>query len=494
MKRNSRLLAGSTLFTAVAMAGAVAAAQPAYSTLSPAGATSSVTAAPSPASATSPTSAGSTTASSAATKPGRDSAGHTGQRAYDPVRALNRAAYPICSTEATGSLRDLRPLHRMVGDASVVGIGEATHNSREFFTLRDRIFRSLVAKKGFTTFAHETSWSTGVSLDRYITTGVGNPREIMRREFQTSSYQLWNVREYLEQIEWMREYNKHHARKLRFMGDDIGYVGPEVLDRVTGFVGKTRPALLPQVTRLYAGIRSTAEVEPWTTNYVQKPLAERVRLEAATRQVMTTVASLPPSTEQTWALQHARATWQVAKLFSYDLSGPAGLPPAAHRFRDQMMAENVAWWNRVTGGKVVVGAHNGNIAYETADPARYPKTQGAFLREQLGKRYVTIGLSFDRGSFNAIDTENPEAGIRTFTIGSAPAGNNEYTLDRVRYDDYLVDLRTLPRQTKEWLMVKRPTRDIGNVYPSPDLPVALGESYDLLIHLDTVTAADRLSD
>ncbi len=129
MKRNSRLLAGSTLFTAVAMSAAVAVAQPAHGTPSAAGATSSVTAAP-----TSPTSA-----------------------AHDPVRALDRAAHPIESTEATGGLEDLRPLHRMVGNASVVGIGEPAHNSREFFTLRDRIFRSLVAEKGFTTFAHETS-------------------------------------------------------------------------------------------------------------------------------------------------------------------------------------------------------------------------------------------------------------------------------------------------------------------------------------------------
>ncbi len=405
------------------------------------------------------------------------------------MRALNRAAYPISSTEATGSLRDLRPLNRMVGNASVVGIGEATHNSREFFTLRDRIFRSLVAKKKFTTFAHETSWSTGVSLDRYITTGVGNPREIMRRDFQ-GSY-LWNVREFLEQIEWMREYNKHHTTKLRFVGDDINYVSPEVLDRVTGFVAKTRPALLAQVTRLYAGIRSTAEVGAWTMDYVQKPLAERVRLEAATREVMTTVASLPPSTQRTWALQHARAAWQVAKLYSFDFSDGV-VPPEAFRFRDEMMAENVAWWNRVTGDKMVVGAHNGHISYE--GNAQYPKTQGAFLREQLGKRYVTIGLSFDRGSFNAQDTENQQAGIRTFTIGSAPANNTEYTLERVRYDDYVVDLRTLPRQTKQWLTVQRPTRDIGNAYPSPDLPVSLAKSYDLMIHLDTVTAADRLDD
>jgi erythromycin esterase len=407
------------------------------------------------------------------------------------VRALDRAAYPICSTEATGSLRDLRPLDRMVGNASVVGIGEPAHNAREFFTLRDRIFRSLVAEKGFTTFAHETSWSTGVSLDRYITTGVGDPREIMRREFQ-GSY-LWNVREFLEQIEWMREYNKHHARQLRFMGDDLGYVGPEVLDRVTDFVGQTRPELLPEVTRLYAGVRSTAEYEAWFNDYIQKPLAERVQLEADTRQVMTTVASLPPSTEQTWALQHARAAWQVAKLYSYDFTGPAGVPPELPLFRDQMMAENVAWWNRVTGDKIVVGAHNGHIAYETAIPA-VSEDAGCLPAGAAGQALRHHRAELRPRLLQRDRHRGPGGRIRTFTIGSAPAGNNEHTLERVRYDDYVVDLRRLPRQTKEWLMVKRPTRDIGNVYPSPDLPVALGESYDLLIHLDTVTAADRLDD
>ena len=57
----------------------------------------------------------------------------------------------------------------------------------------------------------------------------------MRREFQ-ASYQLWNIQEYLDLIEWMRQYNKHHTHKPHFIGDDLGYVGPEVIDRVTGHV------------------------------------------------------------------------------------------------------------------------------------------------------------------------------------------------------------------------------------------------------------------
>jgi erythromycin esterase len=122
-------------------------------------------------------------------------------------------------------------------------------------------------------------------------------------------------------------------------------------------------------------------------------------------------------------------------------------------------------------------------------PAEYPKIQGEFLREQLGRRYVPIGLSFDHGSFNAHDTNDVNGAIRKFTVGAPAAGNNESTLDKVAYRDYFVDLRTLPRSTKAWLKVERPTRDIGTAYPWPDSPVALAASYDVLIHLNQVTAA-----
>lgn len=411
----------------------------------------------------------------------------TSEELRDPVPVLTRAAKPVLSTEPAGGLADLRPLSRMVGDAAVVGIGEATHSSHEFFSLKHRAFCALVEHRGFTTFALEASWSTGLTLDRYVVSGVGDPREIMRREFQ-GSYEFWNNEEFLHLIEWMRAYNRTHKNKLHFIGDDLGYVGPETIDRVTSYISKTRPDLLPEFTRLYAGIRSDAEAGPWATAYWAKSLQERAKIEAAARQAVVRVESLPASAERTWALQHARAVWQVAKFYSLKIEDPAVLPEAM-RFRDQVMAENVVWWTKTTGAKIVLSAHNGHIAYKSSMPEQYPKLQGEFIREDLGRRYVNVGLTFDRGSFNARETNDPEGKLRTFTIGSAPAGNNEHTLDRVPYRDYLVDLRTLPSHTRSWLKVARPTRDIGTGYPFPDLPTALADSYDLLIHLNQVTAA-----
>lgn len=160
------------------------------------------------------------------------------------------------------------------------------------------------------------------------------------------------------------------------------------------------------------------------------------------------------------------------------------------RYRDQAMAANVLWWQRHTGTKVLLSAHDAHVGYKSYDPA-YPKMQGAFLRDGLGAAYVNIGLTFDRGSFNATDED--ETAVRRWTVGPAAPGSNERTLDRVRYRDYAVDLRTVGSPARTWLRQARPTYRIGTAYPDGPHDVALARTHDILIHLHRVEAA-RLRD
>ncbi|MFB6719175.1 erythromycin esterase family protein [Kribbella sp. NPDC056345] len=408
----------------------------------------------------------------------------------DPAAAdLAKVAHPIVSVEPGGDLSDLAILGRQVGSAQVVGIGEATHSSHEFFTFKHRAFQALVEQKGFTTFALEAAWSTGLALDRYVVTGAGDPREIMRREFQ-DSYRFWNTQEYLDLIEWMRSYNQTHARKVRFMGDDLGYVGPEVPDRVVEFVRKARPRLAATVSRLYGGIRSTAEAKEWTEQYLAKSLTARRQLEVDARKALQLVSSVPGGREQRWAVQHARTVWQVAKIYSFDLDDPE-LAPKSMLFRDQVMADNVAWWVRETGSKTVLSAHNGHIATQAYEPDNYPKVQGQFLREQFGRGYVALGTTFTEGSFNAHDPRDPARPLRVVTLGPPPTGSNEETLAAVP-GNYLVDLRTLPPAAARWIRPDRLTREYGTDYPVEPVSLSLKKSFDILVHLRQITAANLL--
>ncbi|MFC7306877.1 erythromycin esterase family protein [Streptomyces monticola] len=413
------------------------------------------------------------------------------------VRALAQSARPLTSTTPGAPGADLRPLDRMIGTARIVGLGEATHNSGEFFRMKHRVFKHLVEKKGFTTFALEANWSAGLRLNDYVLHGRGDLDRIMREEFQ-NAYLMWNVREYRELIEWMRAHNRTHDRKVQFMGNDLGYAGPVLFDTVERYVAAHYPRLAPEFEKLYRASRPTAGVEETMSAYLRKPLPERRAMGAQVERAYDLLARQRPGAgreEHAWVLQHARVIAQVGKEYTYDLFDDEEVADAM-RHRDEAMARNTAWWQRHTGHRMLLSAHNGHVGLETSDPAHYPKLQGEFLRELVGDGahggYVSIGFTFGQGSFNANDLTDPKEPIRTFTVGPAAQGSNERTLERVARGDYYLDLRTAPAAARAWLGVARPTRSIGTAWPAEPEPVRLGATFDVLVHLHRITAADRL--
>ncbi|MFF8033117.1 MULTISPECIES: erythromycin esterase family protein [unclassified Streptomyces] len=413
-----------------------------------------------------------------------------------PVRELARVTEPLRSTRAGAPDGDLRPLGRMIGSARIVGLGEATHSSRQFFTMKHRVFRYLVEEKGFTTFALEAPWSTGLVLNEYVLYGKGDPEKLMREELQ-SSYRIWNTREYLDLLRWMRAHNiRHPDRPVQFMGEDNGYAGPGLFDEVTDYVSAHHPELLPEFHRLYRGLRPTGSVEETVAENLARPVAERKRTAADVRRAYELLRTQGPDGDRQayeWVLQHARAISQTGTLYSYyDFSDPERIARAM-LYRDRVMAENTVWWQRHTGHRMLLSAHNGHVSYESDNPEQYPKTQGEFIRRAVGAEYVNIGFSFGRGSFNAMDLTDPEQPYRRFSVEPLGAGSNEEVLERVSRRDYYIDLRAVPGPARDWLMAKRPTRSIGNAWPEHPYQISLGRHFDVLVHLRRVTAADLLS-
>ncbi|MFE9403119.1 erythromycin esterase family protein [Streptomyces sp. NPDC006530] len=402
----------------------------------------------------------------------------------DPVRELARQAVP---------LTDLRPLGRMTAAADIVGLGEATHNSHEFFATKQRVFQYLVEQRGFTTFALEVSWSSGLRVNDYVRYGRGDPERIVREEFQ-GSYTVWDTQEYLDLIRWMRGYNLRHHTQVQFMGDDMGYAGPALFDRVTAYTARHYPKLLPEIDRLYRQSRPTAGVGDTMMSYLRRPMAERRQMAADTARAHALLSAQSPGAdaeEFDWVVQYARTIAQTGRQFGYDFDDPEQLR-ASRGYRDRVMAENTLWWQRHTGHRMLLSAHNGHVGYEPTGNGEYPKMQGAFLREAIGSRYVNIGFTFGQGSFNAFDLNDPAEPIRTFSVPPLGAGSNEEVLERVSPRDYYLDLRSASRPARSWLAVTRPTRSIGNAWPADVEQTSLGASFDILVHLHRVRAADRL--
>ncbi|MFG1708536.1 erythromycin esterase family protein [Nonomuraea sp. M3C6] len=421
------------------------------------------------------------------------------------VAALNAAAKPLASTSPRGGLHDLDAFGAMVAGAKVVGVGEATHSTAEFYTLNHRLFRYLAIEKGFTTFARELSWSTGVRLNDFVRYGKGDPRKIMHEEVK-GPYDLFDNREFLGLITWMRSYNATHKAKVQFMGADLLYPGDVLFDKVLVYVKQYHPDLLSAFTQLYDGLRpTTPNAGAYMALALAQPLETRqdyARRATEALKLLEQQDSDGNAEEYQWAVQHARALSQTFTDFAFDQSTAEGRRQA-QVYRDTVLADNVAWWNRTTGHKIQMSGLNAHISYAPIDTMFVPAPMGGVLRERLADRFVTVGTSFDQGGYNfLIDKgECPEGSLpaeRPLTckgsVAAAGADYNEYVLDQVRHRDFILDTRTAPRAARDWLAESRPTRLIGGGFWSPDqaTKVALGKSFDIVIHLHKVKAATLL--
>jgi Erythromycin esterase len=150
------------------------------------------------------------------------------------------------------------PHEAIVGDADVVGLGQS-NGSHDQFTVKQRMVRLLVERAGFRTVAFEDDFASGVSIDRHVVTGEGDPLALVG----ATSSPLWATEEMLDQGAWTRDLNLAHpdnpvdfsARRALQSGQvspsavpvDDQHVGLSEGDRPAGVIegDRERPAAMP---------------------------------------------------------------------------------------------------------------------------------------------------------------------------------------------------------------------------------------------------------
>ena len=91
---------------------------------------------------------------------------------------LRQNTMPIQHIEAGHGFDDLQPLKALLKDVKVVGLGEATHGTREFFQFKHRLLEFLVTEMGFTALVIEGSYTGFQPINDYILHGAGDPCHI----------------------------------------------------------------------------------------------------------------------------------------------------------------------------------------------------------------------------------------------------------------------------------------------------------------------------
>ncbi len=387
---------------------------------------------------------------------------------------------PLRSTAPGAALDDLRPLAAMVGKARLVGLGEATHGTREFFQLKHRLLELLVSEMGFTVFAIEANWPESLAIDDYVLRGKGDPAEALGGLFF-----IWNTEEVLDMIRWMRAFNADpaHLRKVRFFGFDMQFAG--VARR---FVA----AYLAKVDAGYAG-----EMGAQLAAFPDDPHRAARAASAAALITARALGARLDAHKDAYVARSSQGEWDLARQHAVILEQSAALAaPRQADDRDRAMADNVGWIlaHQPPGTRMVVWGHNAHVGYGPNRGGYTP--MGEFLREKLGSDYRSVGFLFDQGAFQSMRPGGQGLmGLHELSVGPSPVDTLAAAFHRTGLRLALLDLHSCPTSgpVGAWLAAPHAVREAGAFFFGEEqmwtIPAVITDRFDALLYVDRTTRA-----
>ena len=349
----------------------------------------------------------------------------------------------------------------------LIGLGEATHGTREFYDERRRITMMGIKKYGVRVVLFEAGMAAVEDANAYIKNGTGTIEAATKSVGSTHG-----IRDLLVAL---RNWNATHPKKqVRLAGVDPKGNGPYI-DIIRRWMSSANPKRLK-------ALEPTIKMIPRGSSKLNPALVDAViPLQTLLNDVKARGA--PPS-----VVRAARALWQHANVYHRDLAD------AIDR-RDAAMAFNAM--DALGSDKGVLWAHNGHVS--TGQILARP-AMGVSLREALGRRYRALALVFSEGGFLAAvhGASAPHSSVG-FIVPAAPPENVGGVLAAVGPDRFMLDLKSLTGDAKALLEKTRLIRAIGSTYHESwtgthrsMAPTSLVRDYDAVLFLRRVSEARSL--
>ncbi len=109
---------------------------------------------------------------------------------------------------------EIKQLASLVADKKIVGVGESSHGTHEFFQLKADLACELIINHGFRVFALEDEARKCQAIDEFIQTGKGDIDELIE-----SLYVVWQTQEVKDVILRLKELAK--SCSICFIGMDV---------------------------------------------------------------------------------------------------------------------------------------------------------------------------------------------------------------------------------------------------------------------------------
>ncbi len=370
----------------------------------------------------------------------------------------------------------LPPLDVLARRARVIGIGEATHGSREFNDFRVALTRRLVERFGYRVVAIEASADHLAELNAKLVVPARSTPTTARPDVS------WiGVRAREELVRWVRSWNAGHPR------DRVTLVGVDPQEssaaqrRLAAFVARAygEPAARAWAPVARELLAADSQVAVFGDSYVSTPSRQAIlelvaRLELDTPMLRATFGA---------AVDSARSDARQLAEFA-DFNGDGG-GTFRGRSRDWYMAARVLEAIQKAGprAKAVYWAHNAHVA----SPAGR-SVAGTHLRAALGCDYAALGVTFGEGSFVAQIPNDSADRLHVASLPMAPEESVDGVLATIRAGASAASwpCGTAKNAAPTWLRSPRQVHWVGGLHAPGTVASTAFRPFDLLGDFDGV--------
>ena len=424
----------------------------------------------------------------------------------DAVDAVRKAAqwFPASSDGVLAS-DVLSLLLDLIGDARLVLIGEATHGTDEFYSIRAALTKALIRSKQFNLVSVEADWPDAYRVNRWVRhMSKETDAAAALGDFVRFPRWMWRNTGVVDFAKWLQGYN---ARRMA--SDRIGFYGLDLyslhtsIEAVLKYLRKIDPQAAARARHRYSCFEHFGS-DPQSYGYAANlglsrsceddVVAQLVELRNAAAEYSRRSGYVAED-EYFFAEQNARLVRNAEMYYRVMFAGQV----ESWNLRDTHMMETLdalmAWTTRRSEyARAIVWAHNSHLgdARATQMGAWGELNLGQLARERYGDDVILIGFTTHVGTVTAAQEWDQPAERRR--LSASLAGSYE----RVFHDTELERFVLAPSAARDALAEARLERGIGVIY-TPETERAshyfrarIGEQFDVIIHIDTTSALTPL--
>jgi erythromycin esterase-like protein len=342
--------------------------------------------------------------------------------------------------------QQIMPLINKMAAKQVVGLGEGTHGTSEFYKIRYWITKILVEEKGFNNVVFENDYADSYRLNQAINQASSTELDGLMKQYLIA---IWRNQEVKELLSWMQIHNRKATKSVTFGGIDEMFMTNDArvlrelttpfhnaeIDVLTSSLlelAVTRDSIWYNANRedfvMVDSVSNKNIVDAYETLGKIKPLLTKLPLAVNQREVAINMTN--------------NIFLQLAGSYNYITKKVGSFS------RDSCMAVMATSFLHTPADKVIIWAHDFHVAHTSIYGGAVGGT-GGYIEQLRPGQYFVLGTGTATGTFAATDDRfiTHASDMKSVSLTVAPDSLWEGRLAQASSPAFFMDLAKWPKET-----------------------------------------------